>query len=575
MPPELLQQILDDPGYPGAEQAHRPERVRHERVAPFRPADLERFWLLEYRFPDGVTPLGMCYLDDCFAWATQEAAGRVPLPTSNGLTVRCAGTHVYFTEIEQPSADEARERAAALSRSLPEFLGRFPLLWEEAARELDAAARQLERHDPRGDAPAALAAYLERARAFQRSAWQVHWALMYPLLLNQAGFYGLCAELGIARAQVPRFLQGYETLMTRSDRALWAFARELRDSPLAATFRDHPPEAIAPALSRAGAAGAAWLARFDAFLDEWGWRTDGMADPRLPCWREDPTTPLGNLRTFVLDASGGHDFDAGLAAARAERAAAIDDARARLTRAERAAFDAGLASCESANFVWWNEDHNHYIDLRATIPLRRGALAAGAAARARTPDDVFFLFYPELVQVARGELPIAEFEPLIDARRDYHARWRDRRKDMPKYLGAAPETINDPILIEIDGVTDDFLAAVRLGAAPGECLRGLGAAPGRAQGRARVLHGPQELHRVEAGEVLVCEGTSPSWTPAFTKIAACVCDQGGTLAHASIISREYRVPCVVGTAVATRVISDGDLVDVDGSNGTVTVLKGA
>ncbi|HLS56341.1 MAG TPA: PEP-utilizing enzyme, partial [Zeimonas sp.] len=219
--------------------------------------------------------------------------------------------------------------------------------------------------------------------------------------------------------------------------------------------------------------------------------------------------------------------------------------------------------------------HNHYIDLRATIPLRRAALATGAAAGARTSDDVFFLFYPELVQVARGERPIAEFEPLIDARRAYHAGWRARRKDMPKYLGAAPETINDPILIEIDGVTDDFLAAVRLGAAPGESLRGLGAAPGRAQGRARVLHGPQELHRVEAGEVLVCEGTSPSWTPAFTKIAACVCDQGGTLAHASIISREYRVPCVVGTAVATRVIADGDLVDVDGSHGTVTVLKGA
>src|SRR5690606_7379130 len=98
--------------------------------------------------------------------------------------------------------------------------------------------------------------------------------------------------------------------------------------------------------------------------------------------------------------------------------------------------------------------------------------------------------------------------------------------------------------------------------------RGLGASPGKGRGRARVLHGPHDLHRILAGEILVCEGTSPSWTPAFTRIAGCVCDQGGTLAHASIISREYGVPCVVGTAVATQAIHDGDLVEVDGSAGT-------
>ena len=571
---DLLQRIVDDPGYPGADEAHRPDVVRFERVAPMRREDLERFWLLEYRFPDGITPLGMCLLDDGYAWATQRAAQVVPLPTSNGLTVRCAGTHVYFTEIEQRLPEEARERAAVLGAALPGFLERFPERWRRIAGELDADARALERHDPHADAAGAQVDYLERARLFQRRAWEVHFELMYPLLLNQAGFYGLCDELGIARAEVPRFLQGYETPMTRCDRALWGFARALRGTPLAAAFVENPSESIAAALAGAGTEGARWLERFGAFLDEWGWRTDGMADPMLPCWREDPTTPLGNIRTFLLEQGEGHDFDAGIAEARAERDAAIAAARARLTRAERRAFDAALASCERANFVWWNEDHNHYIDLRATIPLRRAGLAIGARTPGRDPDDVFFLFYPELLRVARGE-PIASFDALIGARRAYHAFWRECRKAMPKYLGAAPESISDPILIEIDGVTDEFLAAVRVGAAPGKRLRGLGASPGRASGRARVLHGPRDLHRVQAGEVLVCEGTSPSWTPAFTRIAACVCDQGGTLAHASIISREYRVPCVVGTAVATRVIADGDLVDVDGSAGTVTVLKAA
>jgi phosphohistidine swiveling domain-containing protein len=62
-------------------------------------------------------------------------------------------------------------------------------------------------------------------------------------------------------------------------------------------------------------------------------------------------------------------------------------------------------------------------------------------------------------------------------------------------------------------------------------------------------------------------------TPAFAKIAACVCDGGGTLTHASIVSREYRIPCVVGVGLATTIIADGDEVEVDGTKGTVTVFK--
>ena len=106
-------------------------------------------------------------------------------------------------------------------------------------------------------------------------------------------------------------------------------------------------------------------------------------------------------------------------------------------------------------------------------------------------------------------------------------------------------------------------------------LSGVAASGGVVRGRARVLHGADELHRIEPGEILVCEATSPNWTPAFAKIAACVCDSGGTLTHAAIVAREYRVPAVVGTAVATNVIATGDLIEVDGTTGTVRVVQRA
>jgi pyruvate,water dikinase len=90
-----------------------------------------------------------------------------------------------------------------------------------------------------------------------------------------------------------------------------------------------------------------------------------------------------------------------------------------------------------------------------------------------------------------------------------------------------------------------------------------------------VLQSSDELHRLAPGEILVCESTSPNWTPAFGKIAAAVCDGGGMLSHAAIVGREYGVPTVTAAGVATLAIGDGDEIEVDGTNGKVTILKRA
>jgi phosphoenolpyruvate synthase/pyruvate phosphate dikinase len=107
---------------------------------------------------------------------------------------------------------------------------------------------------------------------------------------------------------------------------------------------------------------------------------------------------------------------------------------------------------------------------------------------------------------------------------------------------------------------------------PGE-LTGIAAAAGVVRGRARVLRSSRELGALAPGEVIVCEATTPSWTPAFATAAACVCDQGGSLTHAAIVSREYGIPCVTGTVRATSAIATGDVVEVDGRAGRVRVLE--
>ena len=103
-----------------------------------------------------------------------------------------------------------------------------------------------------------------------------------------------------------------------------------------------------------------------------------------------------------------------------------------------------------------------------------------------------------------------------------------------------------------------------------ELVRGLGAAPGAAAGPARVVATLTDAGKFSAGEVLVAHMTAPDWVPLMRKAAAIVTDSGGMTCHAAIVSRELGIPCVVGTAEATKVLRDGEIVTVDAGEGVVT-----
>ncbi len=96
-----------------------------------------------------------------------------------------------------------------------------------------------------------------------------------------------------------------------------------------------------------------------------------------------------------------------------------------------------------------------------------------------------------------------------------------------------------------------------------------------AEVQARVLKLLKDIVKIQAGEILVCPTTNPSWAPVFTKIKAAVTDIGGLTSHAAIVCREYGVPSVTGIGVATSVIKTGDTIRVDGDTGVVTIVKRA
>jgi pyruvate,water dikinase len=104
-------------------------------------------------------------------------------------------------------------------------------------------------------------------------------------------------------------------------------------------------------------------------------------------------------------------------------------------------------------------------------------------------------------------------------------------------------------------------------------LLGLGASPGLATGRVRILRHPSEGERLERGDVLVATMTSPDWVPTLRRAAAVVTDGGGMTCHAAIVSRELGVPCVVATRTATTALKEGDRITVDGSHGRILAAR--
>src|SRR4029453_12796490 len=132
----------------------------------------------------------------------------------------------------------------------------------------------------------------------------------------------------------------------------------------------------------------------------------------------------------------------------------------------------------------------------------------------------------------------------------------------PLTIGRPPRLLAKELLAAVD--------AVRTGGPVAEgAIVGQPPSPGRASGPVRILHGPGDFERFQPGEVLVARATAPAWTPLFGRAVAVVTDGGTLAAHAPLVAREAGIPAVVPPGDATTRLTDGQVVTVDGSAGTI------
>jgi phosphohistidine swiveling domain-containing protein len=178
------------------------------------------------------------------------------------------------------------------------------------------------------------------------------------------------------------------------------------------------------------------------------------------------------------------------------------------------------------------------------------------------PDDVFWLQDDELVGIVSA-LDKGEPVPSMAA----HAQ--ERRAFSRAAARATPPPVLPPSKRKVLGISIEGAVAVDADSQAGDTLKGAGTSTGQVTAPACVLQGPEDFGNMQPGTVLVAKATTPAWTPLFAMAAAVVTDIGGPLSHGSIVAREYGIPAVMGTGVATRRIRSGQTVTVDGSQGLV------
>jgi len=403
-------------------------------------------------------------------------------------------------------------------------------------------------------------------------------------------FREFCQEAfpGITDQTITNMVSGIDILLFRPDDELRKLAELAIELNVAEQILDNEqPEQVLAAMAQAEK-GAAWLEAYEQAKEPWFWFSTGVGYTHSdPVWISDPRLPFTAMRGYIQALRRGEDIRRPLDEILETRTRVTAEYRDLLpTEEDREAFD-GLV--ELARKVYpYVEDHNFYVEHWHHSLFWAKVRELGDVFVAHNffddREDIFYLHRHEIYDAlydlnigwAVGTPPRGEvyWRPIVERRRrirDALCKWSP-----PPALGVPPESITEPLTIMLWGITQETIQEW-LGvdaSALGNELRGVAASPGKVTGRARVITEGGQLYDVQDGDILVCRITAPSWAPVFQRIAAAVSDVGGMMAHTAIISREYGLPAVVGTGFATVSIRTGDLIEVDGYEGTVRIIEG-
>lgn len=542
-------------------------------IAWEEPGDEHAFWTLDrMHFPRPITPLADSFLRRFFHVGYNRTVEHFNLPIR--MAARRFNTYHYEAIRPLPLApEEAQQAGAEAQRRVTEAMGRQMATWRgEQLPAILGHLAALRAFDLAGADAAAFLAHLDDCVARWDALSELHFTVVFPPMPAMSLFQEAYRDLlgGDDEFDAFRLLQGFENETTRANRALWRLAQSAKAAPeVLRAIETVPGDRLRAALADS-AAGRAFLPELEAFLHEFGRRGTDFFDLDRPAWIEDPTPAIVALRAFLAsDAPDPEEERRQLAASRDRLLATVRERLQGYPEQAIGQFEFLLRAAQEG--VVLSEDHGFYIDWQGTHEFRRllleagRRLAAGGAIDAR--DDVFLLTLEE-VRAALAAPADHRSQGTVAQRRaamDHFAQIAPPPAVGTPPAGPPPDDAFGRAIMKFFGGPPPPQTAP-------DTLRGHAGSPGRAIGRARIIRTLAEAGRLEPGDILVAETTAPPWTPLFATVAAVVTDTGGVLSHSAVVAREYNLPAVVGVGAATLAIRNGQLIEVDGTNGIVRLL---
>jgi rifampicin phosphotransferase len=346
---------------------------------------------------------------------------------------------------------------------------------------------------------------------------------------------------------------------TEMDLVLWKIANTIKqDVESSAAFLDSDARTLASRYLNGTLPKAAQSAVAD-FMKRYGMRGLAEIDMGQPRWREEPSSVIQTLQSYLqIPEDKAPDALFGRGAKAAELA--ID----RLAGQARRGFGGGIKEkivrtlAGRIRALMGLRESPKFFIVRLMGIIRSELLASGdefaGEGIIEKPEDLFFLHFDELQALASNDP--RDWKSLIAERRATHER-ENRRKQIPRVLVSDGRVFYEGIGVLAD--TDTVIS-------------GSPVSPGVAEGLVHIILDPRGA-QLAPGEILVCPGTDPAWTPLFMAAGGLITEVGGMMTHGSVVAREYGIPAVVGVHQATTRLKDGQRIRVDGTAGKIIVLE--
>ena len=421
--------------------------------------------------------------------------------------------------------------------------------------------------------------------------WQYHFEFLNLGYAAYVTFLDFCQKLfpDIPAQRVTQMISGIDVIMYRPDEELKKLARRAVELGVQATLRTSKEFSVVEKALQETEQGRQWLQVLEETRYPWfnistgtGWYHHDKS------WNDDLNIPLASISMYADKLERGENLDRPTLLIQQERDQITEEYRGLIvSEQDRIAFDQLL---QTARTVFpYVENHMFYVEhwFHSVFwnKVREVAAIMKEHGIIRDVEDVWYLKRNEIKDAlwdmvtawATGVKPrgAVVWPKEIEWRKGVMDKFREW-SPVPA-VGTVPEAIQEPFTIVLWGVTSDSLKSWNEiqdaeDLANISCFKGFAGSPGTVEGKARVCRTVDEISELQEGEILVSPTTSPSWAPVFSKIQACVTDVGGVMSHAAIVCREYGMPAVVGTGMATKIIKSGQTIRVNGSTGEISII---